>query len=152
MIETLKLLLGNWEGEGTATFPTIAQQDYLEKLSFALDEPHSAIQYEQKTWRKESKQLLHWEFGFIRVREDQSLLVNNVQSNGRTEAMTGHATLTETGLLLSLTTSAFGSDPRMLAAARELSVEGDVLTYTQSMATQTVPDAKTHLHAVLRKR
>jgi hypothetical protein len=151
MIDALMQLLGRWEGEGLAFFPTITQQDYVEHLSFTYDEPHDVIQYEQKTWRKHNGLLLHWEFGFIRMLEDQSLVLNNTANNGRVEVMTGQITSLDNGFQVSLNSTLFGNDPRMVKAAREWCIEGDVLTYDHMMVTQTVSSTRPHLRARLRR-
>lgn len=151
MIDALMQLLGRWEGEGSAFYPTITQQDYLEQLSFAYDEPHDVLQYEQKTWRKHNGLLLHWELGFIRVLEDGSVVLNNTANNGRVEVMRGLVTWREAGFQVSLASSLFGNDPRMVQAAREWCIEGDVLTYEHVMATQSVRESQPHLRARLRR-
>ena len=152
MNEALLKLLGRWEGEGTALFPTITEAAYIDTLTFSLDEPHDLIQYEQKTWRKETQKQSHWEFGFIRQLDDGTVVLNNTQNNGRFEVMSSSLTPQPGRFLLHFTTTAFSNDPRMVKAEREWRVEGDTLTYVQSMATQTVPDLQAHLRATLHKK
>jgi hypothetical protein len=152
MLEPLKILLGRWEGEGVAIYPTIAETPYREVLIFTLDEPHDALQYEQKTWRAADGRLLAWEFGFVHLLEDGSVRVNNSQNNGRVEVMEGALTPHAGGFALTLLTMLFGNDPRMVEARREWRVDGAVLTTRHEMATQTVREMHTHLEATLCRR
>lgn len=151
MLEQLKALVGTWTGDGVATYPTMEDTPYTERLSFQLNDGATYLQYEQKTRRTETNAQSHWEFGFLRILDDGSVEMANVQSGGRVEVLVGevHAGGDETKLVL--TSTHFGNDPRMVAARREFTVSEGQLHYDQVMTTQTTTASTRHLKATLTK-
>lgn len=149
MLEPLMPLVGTWTGEGLATYPTMEDTAYRERLTIQPDEKGSLLQYEQKTWRAATGLQSHWEFGFIIPQEDGSLEIVNTQSGGRVEALAGRVQSTGGGVKLILSSTLEGNDPRMVASDRQISVEGDTLRYELVMSTQTTPNLTLHLKAEL---
>ncbi len=150
----LQLLLGEWSGAGKGEFPTIEPFEYLETLNFASD-GRPFLHYEQKTKRHRAGQAdhipSHWESGFIRLLPDGRVELVTAQSGGRLERLAGSLEQTETGLILSLQSTAFLNDPRMLETSRRMSLEGDTLHYTQNMHTTAVPGSTLHVEATLHR-
>jgi hypothetical protein len=147
-------LHGTWRGTGAATYPTIEAARYRDELTFRPHAGDPITQVEQKTWRLHpdgTESLLHWEFGFIRQIDGAAHEWINAQNNGRVEVMKGTITTVEKQLVLRFESVAFANDPRMREAARELTVVGDTLRYTMTMATQQHPTSVIHLEAELRR-
>lgn len=148
----MKELLGTWRGTGRAVYPTIDSARYREETIFNEHAGDPITQYEQKTWRihaDNSETLLHWEFGFIRQMEDGSYEWSNTQNNGRVEVLKGTISASFGLLSLDFQSVAFANDPRMMQSARQVTIEGDLLRYRMTMATQTNPDNELHLEAEL---
>ncbi|MCI0712300.1 MAG: FABP family protein [Chloroflexi bacterium] len=150
----LSTLIGTWQGEGTAIYPTIDTTRYREILIFRDFEGKPIIQVEQKIWRIHddgSESLLHWESGFIRELEDGYEWIN-AQSNGRTEVLKGRVQIIGDNLELNFGSIGFMNDPRMVQSGRTVTVNGNSLTYKLSMATQVTAEYQTHLEAALSRR
>jgi len=150
----MERLHGVWLGVGAATYPTIEAARYRDELTFRPHAGDPITQVEQKTWRLRpdgTESLLHWEFGFIRQIEGATHEWINAQNNGRVEVMKGTISTAGERLILRFESVAFANDPRMREAARELTVVGDVLRYTMTMATEAHPTAVIHLEAELRR-
>ena len=84
----IKNLLGKWNGYGTAQYPTIKSEDYLEELVFTAQEESDFMHYEQKTWIKNEKgdfeKPIFWEKGFLRALEEKNHFeLCNAQKSGR---------------------------------------------------------------------
>ena len=152
--DILQLLLGEWSGAGKGEFPTIEPFEYLETLNFASD-GRPFLHYEQKTKRRRAGQAeyvpSHWESGFIRLLPDGQVELVTAQSGGRLERLAGSLEQTETGLILSLRSTAFLNDPRMLETSRRVILEGATLHYTQNMQTTAVPGSTLHVEATLHR-
>jgi hypothetical protein len=150
MIKLLLPLVGTWTGQGLATYPTIDDTEYRERLIFRTDEKESLLQYEQKTWRTATNAQSHWEFGFLRLLDDgQAIEWTNAQSGGLVEVLAGRIQSDGNGLKLALTSTYFGNDDRMVEAKREITVENDLLRYDVVMATQNTRVSAVHLKATL---
>ena len=151
----LRLFLGEWSGIGHGEFPTIEPFDYLETLSFATD-GRPLLHYEQKTNRRRAGEAdyvpSHWESGFIRLLPDGRIELTCAQNGGRLERLTGSIEESMTGLILSLKSTDFLNDARMLETSRTMTVDGDTLHYTQTMHTTAVPGPTQHLEATLRRK
>lgn len=144
--------IGTWAGFGTAFFPTIATTQYREMLTFSEHAGKPMLQIEQKTWRihdDKNETLLHWEFGFMVQREDGSYQWTNCQNNGRLEILECAGVAESDHLKMSFTSTSFMNDPRMVAAGRILELNGDNLTYSLAMTTETVAEHQVHLEAHL---
>ena len=147
----LKKLIGTWQGEGVASYPTIDTTRYREILTFREFEGKSIIQVEQKTWRihdDASESLLHWEAGFIRELDNGYEWIN-AQSNGRTEVLKGTVQIIGDKLELNFGSEGFMNDPRMMKSGRILTMNDDYLNYKLSMSTQMTAEYQMHLEATL---
>ena len=156
MINLLKLLDGEWAGTGLGGYPTIESFEYLETLSFKLDETRPLLQYEQKTRRRDVGQTdfipSHWETGFLYLLPDNRVGVANAQIGGRVEVLAGTIEPVAAGLVLHLQSSHFANDPRMQESSRTITVKGDTLHYTMHMQTTKVPQLALHLEATLERQ
>jgi hypothetical protein len=153
----LKMFAGEWTGAGNGGFPGIEPFEYIEILTFALDESRPLIlHYLQKTSRRRPGQTdyvpSHWESGFLRLLSDTEVEIANAQSGGRVEVLTGTLELTLTGVILRLESKAFANDPRMQAATRLITLNANQLHYTVRMRTSAVPETALHLEATLTRR
>jgi len=152
--DLLRLLVGEWTGTGRGEFPTVEPFEYLETLTFAADH-RPFVHYEEKTKRRNPGQVdyipSHWESGFLRLLPNGEVELINTQGSGRLERLAGSLEGSETGLTLRLQSTAFLNDPRMVATARTITVEGDRMHYTQAMYTTAVPGPTHHVEATLHR-
>jgi hypothetical protein len=153
--ELLNALIGEWTGSGRGEYPTIEPFEYVEALRFSSDD-RSIIHYEQKTrrWeiRSEAYIASHWENGFIRLLADGRVQINNTQSGGRTEVLTGSLEGTENEFIIRLQSTSFLNDPHMQESSRTITVAGDSLHYTMYMRTNSTPEMSIHLEARLTRQ
>jgi hypothetical protein len=152
--DLLRLLVGEWSGEGRGEFPTVEPFEYLETLTFAGDH-RPFLHYEEKTKRRNAGQAdyipSHWESGFLRLLPDGQVELINTQGSGRLERLTGSLEGTETGLILRLQSTAFLNDPRILETSRTITLDGNSLDYTQNMYTTAVSGPAHHVRATLHR-
>jgi hypothetical protein len=154
-VELLKLIrriLGQWRGDGTISFPTIATMPYRDELNFAADDVHAFLRYEQRTWKKvETGEYVpsHWETGFWRVLPSGEIEILNAQGGGRIEALIGGLEPTQGGFILNVNSTHVANDARMDKTARQFILKGDSLQYSQSMSTTVVPSLTQHVKAAL---
>ncbi len=144
-------LVGKWRGEGKGHFPTISDFVYFESLQFEQRDPLT-LHYMQKTDKQYADQAVetsHWESGFIRLLEDNSLELINVQSGGRGEVLTGHYAQIESGLQLTFRSQSQINDARMIDTTRIFTLSGNMLTYQMQMHTTAVNGLLPHLDAKL---
>src|SRR5215470_16644210 len=94
----LDRLEGTWRGDGGGYFSTIEAFDYRETLTFERRD-ETTIFYEQRTEKRLRGQTAfvtsHWESGFLRALEGESLELTNAQSGGRSEVLIGAIELTD---------------------------------------------------------
>jgi hypothetical protein len=156
MTNLLKLLAGEWAGTGLGGYPTIESFEYIETLSFRLDDTRPLLHYEQKTSRRNMGQAdfvpSHWETGFLYLLSDNQVEMANAQIGGRVEVLAGTIELAPAGLVLRLQSSHFANDPRMQEASRTITVNGDSLHYIMHMQTSKVPQLALHLEATLERQ
>src|SRR5258705_12361832 len=90
-IQVLDLLEGTWRGDGRGGYPTVTSFDYRETLTFTRRD-EKTLAYEQRTQKRYDGQTewleSHWENGFIRILENDTLELMNVQI-GRSEVLIG---------------------------------------------------------------
>lgn len=150
-----KLLIGEWRGTGHGEYPTIEPFEYTEILRFSSDY-RPFIHYEQKTMRRnigtEEYISSHWENGFIRLLEDGRVQINNTQSGGRVEVLTGSLEQANNGFIMHLESTSFLNDPRMMETSRMIEVDGDELRYSMHMRTNAVPEIAIHVEASLKRK
>jgi hypothetical protein len=79
----LDRLEGTWRGDGSGYFPTVEAFDHRETLTFERRD-ETTIFYEQRTEKRLRGQTAfltsHWESGFLRALESESLELINTQS------------------------------------------------------------------------
>lgn len=152
LLNLLRLLLGQWRGNGTLSFPAIPTLPYRDEINFAADEVHAFLRYEQRTWKKvETGEYVpsHWETGFWRVLPSGEIEILNAQGGGRIEALTGGLEPNPGGFILNVSSILVANDARMDKTARRFILNGDSLQYSQSMSTTTVPSLTQHVQARL---
>jgi hypothetical protein len=156
MISLLAMLAGQWQGEGSGEYPTIASFEYRESLRFALDEARPLLHYLQNTRRFKAEVgdyvPSHWETGYLRWLEGDRVEIANAQIGGRVEVMEGTMEETAGGLVLRLRSTHFANDERMGDATRTFTLAGDTLHYVMYMQTTKVPHLVLHLEATLQRQ
>lgn len=156
MNSLLQMLAGQWQGEGSGEYPTIASFEYKESLRFTIDEARPSLHYVQDT-RRLNKELgayvpSHWETGYLRWLAEDRVAMASAQFDGRVEVMEGTLEATAGGLVLRMRSTHFANDERMGAAQRTITVAGDTLHYIMHMQTTKVPEMTLHLEATLRRQ
>lgn len=147
-IEPLGVLLGTWSGGGHGEYPSIEPFDYSETAIFShVGKPFLA--YSQRTVHSGHGSPLHAEVGYWRLaRRDWAELVVS-HPTGIVELDEGEfdgGTLR----LRSRVVACTGSATRVGAIERDVTVEGDRLTYSLRMAAAGQPLTH-HLAAELRR-
>ena len=146
----LRSLEGDWEGSGVGEYPTIETFHYRETMSiWALTQ--DALRYEQQTWRvaSEGEVPSHHEIGFLGAADDGTLTMTSAHGLDRLEAMTGHVRESPWGLVLTLTSTSFAHDERMIKSWRKWVVTSNHIHYDMGMATESTPEGAHHLSADL---
>jgi hypothetical protein len=147
--EDLGFLLGRWEGEGQGTYPTIRPFSYREEAIFAAS-GKGFLLYSQRTWMLDDGRPLHFETGYLRPGQGGRVELVLAHPTGVVEVEEG----TQEGQVLELASTAIGltaTAKRVSALSRFIKVEGDIMTYTLSMAAVGQP-LQEHLRARLRRR
>jgi hypothetical protein len=148
-IAPLAFLLGRWQGQGIAIYPTMnAPVPYREELGFDhVGDPF--LRYEQESWTAEDEPL-HFERGFWRLRGD-ALEVTLAHPLGLAEVAHGRLTGSRIELASDGAIGRTATGSAVTGLRRRYRVEGDVLGYEIEMAMDEVPFAL-HLRAELRRR
>lgn len=145
----LAFLVGDWEGAGAGEYPTIAPFGYGEQVAFThVGKPFLA--YTQRTWAADDGRPLHAESGYLRHTGEGAVELVLAHPTGIVEVYTGRLV----GTALRLATTTVATTPtatRVDALERDLSVDGDELSYTVRMAAVGLPLTH-HLAATLRRR
>ncbi len=152
MKEQLEQLIGEWHGEGIGQYPTIPSFHYLESLNFTA--AGDGLHYHQITRRlvgPEQYKPSHQESGFIRLLDDNTVEIANVQLGGRVEILRGPIEARSAGWFIQLKSTHLGNDPRMVESARTISLQEDLLQYSMHMQTTRIPRLALHLEATLRR-
>jgi hypothetical protein len=152
-LNSLRVLVGKWCGEGLAEFPTIPTFAYREQLEFTANDVQPLLRYEQRTWKRlEGGDWVpsHWETGFWRVLPTSEVEVLCAQSGGRVEVLRGTLATMPGGFALPLESTVVANDERVHSTAREYSLRDGALHYTMQMRTSAVPELSAHTHAELR--
>ncbi len=147
-VAPLAFLLGTWAGEGKGEYPTIAPFSYLEEVTFGhVGKPFLA--YAQRTRAADDGRPLHAETGYWRHVGEGAVEVVLSHPTGIAEVLAGRLS----GTSLSLESTAVvltGTAKSVTALRRELSVDGEVLSYRLAMAAVGQPLTH-HLAATLRR-
>jgi hypothetical protein len=147
-------IVGRWEGNGRAEYPTIASLDYREELIFAANPKDPVIHFEQHTWIKSADERngepLFWESGFLLDKGDGLFEMVSAQKSGRVEILRGGTLKTdETIIKLDLASVAILNDDRMIRSGRMLHFQGETLEYELWMSTTKNVTYQRHLVARL---
>lgn len=152
--EKLMGLVGVWKGSGSGNFPTVDSFRYNETLQFEHVGLDPILHFQQKTWLISGDvrdgEFLHWESGFLMIKEDGVIDLLNAQNSGRVEVLTGRSYHSEEGAVqIRLESVVHAHDPRVLATTRLLHFDQRNLTYTVDMATTKVGPITQHLQCSL---
>src|SRR5260221_7583394 len=119
------LLQGTWTGEGRGQFPTVTSFDYRETLVFTRRD-EKTLAYNQRTQKRYDGQtewlVSHWENGFIRILENDTLELMNVQI-GRGEVLIGSIESVGDMFRIHFVSKTITNDPRMISSARIFELE-----------------------------
>ena len=150
-IAILEPLLGTWAGRGTGDYPTIDDFGYLEEVTFGhVGKPF--LSYTQRT-RSADGAPMHAESGYLRVPTAGHAELVVAQPSGITEVDEGTVRVDGSVLIIELNSRSVGltsTAKEVLSVARSISVDGDELTYTLSMAAMAQP-LQHHLTATLHR-
>jgi hypothetical protein len=154
----LACLLGEWAGEGRGEYPTIEPFGYLETVRFGhVGKPFLA--YTQVTTHAGTNQPAHTEAGYWRCFPGDSGVPAHIEvvlshPSGITEILEGSLRAdVDDQVTIDLTTSSVSrthTAKQVTALARQLTITGDVLRYSVSMAAVGQPLSH-HLRAELRR-
>ena len=148
IVEPIAFLLGTWHGGGKGLYPTIADFEFEEELTF-WHPGGGWIAHIQKTKATDDGRPLHSEMGYWRPQEDGVVELVVTHSFGVLEMGLGRVSGTE----IEIESKTFVEAPtakQIDAATRRFSVEGDVLTYEVDMEFGGHP-LKHHLRAQLER-
>jgi hypothetical protein len=147
-VEHLAFLLGTWVGEGVGDYPTIEHFGYREQTRFT-HEGKPVIAYAQRTWSLDEGAPMHSETGYWRGSGDGGVEVVLAHPFGIVEIQEGSL---EGGsvVLRSKTLASTSTADEIVAVARAIEVDGDVMRYTVDMAAAGMP-LQRHLEAELKR-
>ena len=151
----LSQLEGIWSGTGRGEYPTILPFEYTEALRIVRLNSFT-LQYDQKTMRFNDEMdnyvPSHQESGFIHLLQDEQVLINNSQSGGRTEVLTGTIESTmHRGIVINVQCEKFLNDDRLIETSRIIEINNDILHYQMYMTTNSILKSSIHLDATLHK-
>jgi hypothetical protein len=148
----LDLLDGSWGGTGRGQFPGVTSFDFREKLTFTRRD-EKTLAYEQRAQKLYDGQTewleSHWENGFISIRENGDLQLDNIQVGGRNEMLVGTVEFLDNKYRIHFVSKALNNDPRMVSSTRTFELEGDTLRYEMEMQTTKVDQSTQHLKSIL---
>jgi hypothetical protein len=151
--QVLSLLEGMWIGEGRGEYPTVTSFDYRETLTFTRRD-EKTLAYEQRAQKRYDGQtdwlVSHWESGFLRILENGELELTSAQV-GRSEVLVGSVISLDTVIRIHFVSKTITNDPRVLASARTIELEGDTLRYEMEMQTTKVDQLTQHLKITLQR-
>jgi hypothetical protein len=147
-------LIGQWQGNGVAAYPTIPTFEYREKLVFTANQFQPFLRYEQRTWKKlETGDYApsHWEVGFWRLLPSTEIEILNAQGGGRVEVLRGTFEPRDDGFIMDFRSLLVANDMRMDRTTRQFVLQSSKLQYTMQMSTAKIPDLTSHVSANLAK-
>lgn len=155
-IEPLFILEGNWEGSGTASFPSIGSFEYREESNFTTQKNEPYMQFTQKAWliKNNSERLIHWETGIISAVTPRKLKLYTCHMNGRIEIANGSYIKSSSKYKLTFKSEFIknnSSIKTVISSLRELIFTEKTLDYKMGMSTSDIRLLKDHLEAKLLK-
>lgn len=148
--ELVAELAGVWAGEGEGEYPTIESFHYREITEIVERPDHPALRFDQRTWKSAdgAEVVSHWETGLLRISSDGTALLRNAQP-GRVETMSGTWARERAGWVISLGSTGFAGDDRMVTATRTFRLAPDRLSYEMRMETTATRELSLHLRGRL---
>jgi hypothetical protein len=147
----LRPLLGTWRGRGHGEYPTIAEFDYDEEITFShVGKPFVA--YVQRTTLAATGLPAHAESGYLRAIGDDAYEFVITMPGGIVE-IDGAALTHGPALSIEVTSLEVHCTPSakpVTEIVRRITIDGDVLRYDLSMAAMGLPLTH-HLRAELRR-
>lgn len=142
----LAFLLGTWTGRGAGQYPTIVDFAYEEEARFwHVGRPFLA--YSHRTWNPESGAPMHSEMGYLRPQLQGRIEMVVAHPFGIAEILEG-TTKGQTLELSSTSLAATSTAKEVNQITRTITVTGDTLEYSMSMAAVGLP-LQHHLSATL---
>lgn len=145
-------LAGAWAGEGEGQYPTIESFRYREEIDITARDDHPALRFEQRAWKltPEGEVVSHWEIGLLRISSDGSVRFHDAQP-GRAETMTGTWERDDDGWSISLSSTGYAGDGRVVASTRQFRLRPKELEYEMHMETTSTGRMSLHLQARLHR-
>lgn len=145
-------LIGVWTGEGEGLYPTIDPFRYRETTEIVERGDHPALRFEQRTWKltPHGEVASHWETGLLRISSDRSAKFHDAQP-GRTETMSGTWEKDGGGWMISLASTGYAGDDRVVTSTRTLWLHPGELAYEMEMETTATRQRSLHLRATLHR-
>ena len=150
-LEPLSFLLGEWEGFGSGSYPTIDDFSYREVVTVKAPPGKAFLSYGQQTWRAgdhaDSGQPLHTEAGYFRPGGSGKVELALAQPTGVAEIH--HGTVAGTSIALKATSVATTATAKAVdSVERNITVSGDEMVYELRMGAVGEPH-QVHLKATL---
>lgn len=150
--EIVTELVGVWTGTGEGRYPTIESFQYRETTVFTDRPDHPALHFDQRTWKLTpgGEAVSHWETGLLRISSDGTVRLHDAQP-GRVETMGGTWARDDPGWEISLASTGYAGDDRVVTTARRFRLVPGELSYEMNMETTSTPEMSLHLEARLVK-
>ncbi len=148
-LASLEFLIGTWSGSGHGVYPTIEPFDYDEEITIAALGPKPMLRYSQLTWKPDTREPLHSEFGYIRPVGVHSAELVIAQPTGITEIHSGNLN----GSRIGFRTVSVGRAPtakEVTTVERTIEVDAEQLSYELWMGAVGQPH-QIHLEARLQR-
>lgn len=145
-------LVGTWSGEGEGQYPTIESFRYRETTEIVERDDHPALHFDQRAWKLTpgGEVVSHWETGLLRISSDGSAKFHDAQP-GRSETMAGTWSREGNGWSISLTSTGYAGDDRLVGSNRQFRLRPDELEYEMQMETTATRRMALHLRARLHR-